>query len=64
MGCFKASIQEVHSLELFVTMSTLKRGLHGGNFYISLFKKFFQSLSELLVHIEQYINVEEGMVKK
>lgn len=55
---------EVHGLKPFVTMSTLKRGLWGGNFYFSLSKRFPQTLLELLAHAKKYTNIKEGMVKK
>lgn len=64
MGHFKVVMLEVCNLEPSISMLALKRGLHGGSFYFSLFKKFFRSLLELLVYAKKYINTKEGMVEK
>lgn len=55
---------EVCGLEPSIAMSTLKRRLHGDNFYFSLFKKFSKDLLVLLAHAKKYINAKKSMVEK
>lgn len=60
MAWFKVAMLEVYNLDKSMAMIAKKRGLRTSRFTYSLDKANPKSYSEMLVHAQNYIHMDEG----